>query len=277
MANSSSIGVPQPSSWNMQATSNTFNQTVPLPSTHIYNQPTVSWPAATNTAPVRRRMSQWQKKWREVIDFNKGREQPMSNNYISIPVEALLESFGKLRPLYGGKPKREVMHLLMAANSEHWFNTQYLFKGAGLAYISFSIIGRKRMKARLTMGGLTLLDHWAAQFPKFKPFVDAYVSKTARKQIAAASFDFEMGVLPEVLQKQKEANDVIMKKHMEIEAQAAKIAQQRATYNNKRFSKPATVTITSSGGGGGGGGGGQVSDYYKQALAAYGGGLKSTF
>jgi hypothetical protein len=157
-----------------------------------------------------RRMTVWAKKLAEaktLADEVGGSEYP--EFYRRSRAEPLAGLFGSINPVYRGRPKRMALHLLGAAAGPFWSGACWQYHSAGLMYRDASVLGIKRSKCRTTLAGLALLDFWAVNFPNFKRFVDAFATKKARDEIAAACFDFEFGILPQDIKRQLGINEEI--------------------------------------------------------------------
>jgi hypothetical protein len=99
-------------------------------------------------------------------------------------------------PLYNGRPRREVMSLLLCAPSPMKFYNQSCYHIWGLVTLEPAVCNRRKQRSRLSYVGLELLDYWAGKYPKFKSFVDAYVPTKARKEIAIDAVGYKMGIQP---------------------------------------------------------------------------------
>jgi hypothetical protein len=110
-------------------------------------------------------------------------------------------------PLYNGRPRREVMSLLLCAPSPMKFFNQSCYHIWGLVTLEPAICNRRKSRARLSYVGLELLDYWAGKYPKFKSFVDAYVPTKARKEIAIDAVGYKMGIQPVRFLKMKELHE----------------------------------------------------------------------
>lgn len=109
-------------------------------------------------------------------------------------VEEAVQMFGDYNPIYAGKPKKLAYWLLNGAAGRTTFNGRLI--AAGLAYATPSLIGVRKTGTMTSYVGLGLLDHWAERFPRFKPFVDAFVTQKMRRKIASDCYDFSLGVYP---------------------------------------------------------------------------------
>lgn len=138
----------------------------------------------------------------------------------------VIEVFGDYNPIYGGKPKKLAMWLLNGAAGRSRFNSRLI--ASGLAYKLSHVCKRRKTGIRTSLVGLTLLDHWALKFPRFKLFVDAYVTEASRRKIAADSFDLSIGVMPLEWRRAQEFNEKFeLEEAMMMRQQAA--AQQAAS------------------------------------------------
>jgi hypothetical protein len=99
-------------------------------------------------------------------------------------------------PMYNGRPRREILPLLLSAPSPMKFFNQGTYFCFGLVTFEPAVCNRRKTRARLSYAGLELLDYWSEKYPKFKPFVDAYVTKKARKEIAADAVGYRLGIVP---------------------------------------------------------------------------------
>lgn len=121
--------------------------------------------------------------------------------YRRADIGSIIPSLGALNPVRNGKPQVWVNIFLNAGTpmnprsktASMWTHAAFF---AGLFYRIPPVPMRNRTKYRLTIAGLALLDHWAVKFPKFKPFVDAYISMKDRKAIASDCFVFTCGTIP---------------------------------------------------------------------------------
>lgn len=125
-----------------------------------------------------------------------------STLYRKVDADVLIQTVGKLRPIYNGKPQRWLHSILNCGPSDNPALTKtgrrilHHCYQAGLVYMVPCIPMRAKTKFRLTQSGVQLIDHWADKYPQFKPFVDAYLPKKARKQIAVDCVDFALGMEP---------------------------------------------------------------------------------
>jgi hypothetical protein len=125
-----------------------------------------------------------------------------STLYRKVDADVLIQTVGKLRPIYNGKPQRWLHSILNCGPSDNPALTKtgrrilHHCYQAGLVYMVPCIPMRAKTKFRLTQSGVQLMDHWADKYPQFKPFVDAYLPKKARKQIAVDCVDFALGMEP---------------------------------------------------------------------------------
>lgn len=132
----------------------------------------------------------------------------------------LIDIFGKLKPIYNGRPQKW-MHIILnacpadnAGMSKRGWNMLHTGFHAGLFYKVPLVPTKARTKFRVTMAGVRLLDHWAEKHPKFRPFLDAYLPVKARNQIAADCVDFMLGTEPARLKKLREKSAAEMAKIM---------------------------------------------------------------
>lgn len=109
-------------------------------------------------------------------------------------VDNAISVFGNYNPLYAGKPKWLAMKLLEGAAGRARINGRLLV--SGLVYKTPMLIGVRKSGMHTSYVGLALLDHWAEKFPRFKAFVDAYVSKKMRRKIASDCFDLSLNIAP---------------------------------------------------------------------------------
>jgi hypothetical protein len=127
-------------------------------------------------------------------------------------------------PVYNGRPRREVLPLLLTAPTPMKFWQQGLYFAYGLVTYEPVIANRRKARARLSYAGLELLDYWADKYPKFKPFVDAYVPIKARKEIAADAVGYRLGIIPSRFAKMKELHE-------------KEIMKNRDTPNRRKFAQ----------------------------------------
>lgn len=114
--------------------------------------------------------------------------------YYNVSAEEAIEALGKYNPMYSNRPKKLAKMLLeMAASSARG---GYGLVQTGLVYPIPMLIGVRASRHRATAAALGLLDYWAGKFPKFAPFVDAYVHKKGREEIIVDCVDMAMGNRP---------------------------------------------------------------------------------
>lgn len=152
----------------------------------------------------------------------------------SITPDTLIHHLGYIRPVRCGRPHSLAQHLLELAAGDCGGR---FYLNAGLTYTVPFIPGQRKTRSRLTMAGLKLLEHWAEKSPSFRPFMAAYVTKKARREIMSDTIDFEMGVVPariqEILVRQKKAYaDLQQKELMKIDDY---IAMKQREYQAKKI------------------------------------------
>lgn len=121
-------------------------------------------------------------------------ENEMAYRFRHYTVDEAVEVFGNYNPVYAGKPKKLAYWLLNGAAGRTTFNGRLI--AAGLAYATPSLIGVRKTGTMTSYVGLALLDHWAEKFPRFKPFVAAFVTQKMRRKIASDCYDFSLGIYP---------------------------------------------------------------------------------
>lgn len=151
----------------------------------------------------------------------------MSHIFNMQTTENVIEVFGNYNPLYGGKPRKLATWLLNGAASRSGYNGQLI--SAGLAYKLSHVCKRRKTGIRTSLVGLTLLDHWALKFPRFKLFVDAYVTEASRRKIAADSFDLSIGVMPLEWRRAQEFNEKFEQEEAMMKMRQQAAAQQAAS------------------------------------------------
>jgi hypothetical protein len=97
------------------------------------------------------------------------------------------------------------MKLLMGVTKAPMDKFQGMIK-CGLAYVVPAEIGVRKYRQRTSAAGLALLDFWAEKYPKFAPFVTAFVHKKDREEIKLECFDFTMGNMPLSYRQKEKAN-----------------------------------------------------------------------
>jgi len=99
-------------------------------------------------------------------------------------------------PMWNGRPRKEVNWLLLSAPSPIKLFGQSSLYHYGLVTYEPAIANRRKTRCRLSYVGMELLDFWATEYPKFKPFVDAYLTKKARGEIASDALGYKLGFVP---------------------------------------------------------------------------------
>lgn len=135
-----------------------------------------------------------------------GTENKVFAFYRHADEDKVIEALGDYNPLYSGRPKHLAMALLYAAAGRDSTRKAYMLQNAGLTYCLPSLVGVRKRAVRTSAVGLKLLDHWAAKFPKFAPFVAAFVTKKARKEIICDCVDFSLDMLPACYREAEEKN-----------------------------------------------------------------------
>lgn len=165
-----------------------------------------------------------------------------------------IATFGKLKPMYAGRPQKWMLMLLGACPSpvQSYSKTasHYYFQGAiaGL-FVKFPfIIGKRRARYRLTAAGLMLLDYYAGKHKAFAPFVDAYVTKKARDEINELSCDLIMGIEPRVLREEKAKAHKAQTAHDLKKLQEMVAEQERLRIERQRTNRQVHNTGTSTNG-----------------------------
>lgn len=145
-----------------------------------------------------------------------------------------IEVFGNYNPLYSGRPKKLTKLLLDAAAGRHRF--MGTIAPTGLFYALPVLVGVRKMGMRTSAAGLILLDHWAEKFPRFKPFLDAYVTKAARKQIMCDCYDLSMGFEPGHFAKAAELNKMYQ---LKADSRELKRLKKEKEYTDARMKQDA--------------------------------------
>lgn len=179
--------------------------------------------ATTNTV-ARRRLTVWQKKRIELAKLSR----TVNEFFSHVDPEQAIAVMGDHCPVYSGRPKRHVLPLLEMAASPVTGAGVFGYKGTGLGFTLPCLPGRRKTTIRLTMAGVMLLDHWAEKFPSFAPFVTAYLTPKSRKEIMSACFDFEMGAIPAVIQKQQAKAEVLREAILQKELKEKTAELERA-------------------------------------------------
>lgn len=169
--------------------------------------------------------------------FTGDRNDDHAVKFENIATERLIEHFGSVGPLHSRRPRKEVMDLLMAGAGEYSFPRMWAFKYYGLVYITGCIVGRKATRCRLTIAGLALLDHWAAKNKKFAPFVKAFVSTKARKEIATDCCAFVLGAEPPSLEHNRVIHERELAKLMEMEKRVSLFRERKDAYRKAASQK----------------------------------------
>lgn len=159
----------------------------------------VSFPPIVGSSTVRER-SKRQEALASLANAPSRKLDKVSMHYKHVSPDIVINTMGKFPPVMNHRPTRWIMHLLCCASAPHKFPGQLQYRHAGLTFVAQANPLGKFCKMRLTVAGYELLAHYANN-KKFKPFFDAFVSKTAKDEIYSACFDFEMNALPEFIKK----------------------------------------------------------------------------
>lgn len=135
-----------------------------------------------------------------------GTENKVFAFYRHADEDKVIEALGDYNPLYSGRPKHLAMALLYAAAGRDSTRKAYMLQNAGLTYCLPSLVGVRKRAVRTSAVGLKLLDYWAEKFPKFAPFVAAFVTKKARKEIICDCVDFSLDMFPACFREAEEKN-----------------------------------------------------------------------
>lgn len=231
MANSNT---PSTNVW-AQTTSNTSPHThawfPPPPNTSVYSphthtglpgQVTHGIPVSVNKAYLARRPNA---KWRQrnrlmkaMDDFVRSRSMdrrtiPVGEDeyyFVATSGADLIDALGNVNPMRTGMPIKSITMLLESVPYRYTCRsvtaTMIANQGVacGLFYALDSIPGVRKKGVRLSAGGLMLLDYWATKYKKFAPFVDAYVTPKARKEITLDCTTLAFNIAPEWVVRDKE-------------------------------------------------------------------------
>lgn len=75
------------------------------------------------------------------------------------------------------------------------FSNKYAGVGVGgLMYPVPEVPKRHRWEWKLSYAGLMVIDHWADKYPRFKSYVDAFITDKDRKEIVESSAMMRMGI-----------------------------------------------------------------------------------
>lgn len=187
----------------------TPNNTAPIYKLRPNNTTTISPTSSTKVSALKvisgpiRSKELHLKKLAKLHVFSSAVSNETSFYFRRISMDRLMEQFGEYNPLYCRRPKAFPLMLLnlAAGNVSRTSGTMsiYSLMHVGLCFTVPPLPGRRRSSGRLTMTGVLLLEHWADRFKKFRPFLDAYMTKQARREIAATCFCFEMGTVPPMI------------------------------------------------------------------------------
>ena len=162
----------------------------------------------------------------------------VSGFYKYYPAEFLFEHLGPLQTIRNGIPIGWVNNMLMAAAAPRKFSEMGMYYSAGIMFLTVPVLGKKARRARLTVTGLELLDMLAEKNKKLKPFVDAYVSKKARKEIYEACFAFQLNKVPEWVKTDNLKHEAALfarsLKNIEALRKSAGSVDWRSTINSQR-------------------------------------------
>ena len=180
----------------------------PQPTTGITALPMTGSPSGAHSAPKKIYQKKAALMMRNLIGSGiKVEEAPPNVLYVKLDSDLAIEAMTKFRPVHSGRPKFETMLFLNAATAPQKATSgtaAYLYRlGAevGLFMAHPPIPGKRKRSYRLTLTGLKVLDHWAEKNPSFTPFLNAFVTKKARNEIALEAMDFYMGQVPASIQK----------------------------------------------------------------------------
>lgn len=221
--------------FHIQATSghtHTLNTWPPLPQVPtpvVPNMPFVGHGKGHRIPEVDRRLG---KLW-----VTNGSDSKVFAFYRHADEDKVIEALGDYNPLYAGRPKHLAMALLYAAGGRDSTKKAYILQNAGLTYRLPHLVGVRKGGVRTSAVGLKLLDYWAEKFPKFAPFVTAFVTKKARKEIICDCVDFVLDMFPASFREAEEKNKLYQVKweareyrRMKKEAEAAKTLNDRIRY-----------------------------------------------
>lgn len=136
-----------------------------------------------------------------------------------------IEVLGTYNPMYSGRPKKLVSLMLDAAAGR--MRARFNLLPTGLFYKLPLLVGVRSTGMRLSAAGLMLLDYWSGKFPRFEAFVNAYVTKQARKQIMCDCYDLAMGYEPGWFAKEEKKNKQYQLKADSRELKRLKKEQER--------------------------------------------------
>lgn len=125
-------------------------------------------------------------------------------NFFHLSEDSAIEVLGSYNPLYAGSPKKLTERLLKGAAGQIRFH--HLLPQTGLFYQTPTLTGVRAPRMLTSYAGLCLLDHWAKKFPRFAPFVTAYVPVSMRRRICADCVDMVLGKVPTWMRKEHEKN-----------------------------------------------------------------------
>lgn len=166
-------------------------------STGIHTATGIHTHANSGVAKPTRRLSPFEKKYRELTKRSPlSLPEKVSEYFVSRGGDAIAV-FGNTNPLYNGRPNQLAATMLQLASAPDRRAPGIMrLKNMGLVFSMPFIAGKRKITFRLSSEGVALLDHWANRYKRFRPFVDAYLTKKARKEIACLCIDLQLGVLP---------------------------------------------------------------------------------
>lgn len=151
----------------------------------------------------------------------------------------LIDAFGKLKPVYNGRPQLWLNIFLNSCPSPMRATSKtgkvFLNRGmhAGMFYRLPAIPKRRRARYRITASTVALLDHWAKYNPKFRPFLDAYLTPKARDEISRQCALLAFGICPEELEVEKMKAEEAEKKVRQEQAEAMQLIYQQQQIANQ--------------------------------------------
>lgn len=171
-----------------------------------------------------------------------GTENKVFAFYRHADEDKVIEALGDYNPLYSGRPKHLAMALLYAAAGRDSTRKAYMLQNAGLTYCLPALVGVRKRAVRTSAVGLKLLDYWAEKFPKFAPFVAAFVTKKARKEIICDCVDFSLDMFPACFREAEEKNKLYQVKweareyrRIKKEEAEKKAMEERIKYEQMRM------------------------------------------
>lgn len=136
---------------------------------------------------------------------NRGAKGDVNYWFTNVLPEDAVSVLGNYNPLYNGRPKKLAQLMLDAVAGPA--PMKHPLWHCGLFYIIPENLGVRKRRYHLSLAGLRVLEHWAAKFPKFGKFFEAYRNDKMVERITCDCFDFTMGSVPKWMRDEIKLNE----------------------------------------------------------------------